>query len=73
MGETQVFRFRDYELACGAASSDRGTFEPTLVVTRNTWPTRPRTIATQRGDHPNAQSAIDAAHSQGIEWITNYG
>jgi hypothetical protein len=44
-----------------------------LTVCKQVWPTRPREIAVPRGDYLSAQSAIDAAHAQGIEWIRDYG
>jgi hypothetical protein len=73
MSVTQTFRLRDYELACSARAIDNGRFEPTLIVTRNVWPSRPRTIAMQRGDFQSVASAIESARAQGIEWVANYG
>ena len=73
MTSTQIFRVKDYELTCGAEASDSGRFEPTLVIARHIWPSRPRIIATRRGAHPTAGVAIEAAYAQGIEWVTNYG
>ena len=73
MVETQIFRFRDYELTCGAKAIDSGAFAPTLVVAKSTWPSRPRTIAMQRGDFLTVDTAIESAHAQGLEWIANYG
>lgn len=73
MTQTQIFRHRDYELTCSAQASDSGSFEPVLVVSKLVWPSRPRTIAVRRGAHPTPDSAIAAAHAQGIEWVTNYG
>ena len=70
---TQVFRVRDYEMVCGARASDNGRFEPTLVVSKCLWPSRPRTIAVQRGDFLTEHAAIESAHTQGLEWIANYG
>lgn len=73
MIETQTFRLKDYDLICSAKATDNGRFEPVLVVSRQVWPSRQRTIAVRRGAHPSAESAIEAAHAQGIEWVTNFG
>ncbi len=73
MIETQTFRLKDYELTCSAQASDNGEFEPALVITRNTWPSRPRTIAVRRGAHPTAEVAIESARAQGIQWVTDFG
>lgn len=58
---------------CSAKAVDSGKFAPILVVSKQVWPTRPREIAVQRGDHLTEETAIDAAYSQGLEWIQNYG
>jgi len=73
MGATQTFRHQDYELVCSAKPIDSGRFAPVLIVSKQVWPTRPREIAVQRGEHTTEQMAIEAAYAQGIEWITNYG
>ena len=73
MVETQIFRVRDYELTCGAKAIDNGAFAPTLVITKCVWPSRPRTIAMQRGEFQTADTAIESAHAQGLDWIANYG
>ena len=73
MGATQTFRHQDYELVCSAKPVDSGRFAPVLIVSKQVWPTRPREIAVQRGEHTTEQMAIEAAYAQGIEWITNYG
>ena len=73
MAATQTFRHLDYELVCSAKAIDSGRFAPVLIVSKQVWPTRPREIAVQRGEHVSEQTAIDAAHAQGIEWIANYG
>ncbi len=73
MIETQTFRLKDYELTCSARACDNGRFEPALVISKNIWPSRPRTIAVRRGAHPSAEVAIESAHAQGVEWVTNYG
>ncbi|NRF67330.1 hypothetical protein HLB44_10070 [Aquincola sp. S2] len=70
---TQTFRHKDYELTCGARASDNGKFEPTLVVARQVWPSRPRTIAVSRGGHPTPDTAIESARIQGVEWVSNFG
>jgi hypothetical protein len=69
----KVFHFKNYELLCGAKVIDNGKFEPTLVISSNTWPSRPRTIAVQRGDCATEAAAIESAHAQGLEWIANFG
>lgn len=73
MNASQTFRHQDYELLCSARAVDSGRFAPSLVITRQVWPTRPREIAMQRGHHATAQAAIDAAHAQGVEWVLHYG
>ena len=73
MNATQIYRFNDYELVCGAKAVNNGKFEATLVVAKNVWPSRPRTIALKRGDFSTEAIAIESAHAQGLEWITNFG
>jgi hypothetical protein len=73
MTPTRVFKLEKYELICGARPVDNGSFEPSLVLTQNVWPTRPRTIAMRKGGFPSEDLAIAAARAQGIEWIANYG
>ena len=73
MGVEQGFKVRGYELKCGATMTDGGRFEPTLVITKDIWPTRPRTISTKRGAFLTAEAAIESAHAQGLEWIANFG
>lgn len=73
MGTTKLFQHKDYELHCSASAATGGKFVPAVVVSKQVWPTRPRTIAVPRGEHLTEESAIDAARSQGIEWILNYG
>jgi hypothetical protein len=73
MEPSKTFRHQDYELHCSAKPVDNGRFAPALIVLKQVWPTRPREIAVERGNHLTEQTAIDAAYAQGIEWITNYG
>jgi hypothetical protein len=73
MDETRLFKHLGYELLCGAKAVDSGKFAPTLIVTKQAWPKRPRVIAVPRGDFISQTTAIDAAHAQGLEWIVNYG
>ncbi len=73
VGETQTFRIKDYELTCSAQACDNGRFEPALVISRQVWPSRPRTIAVRRGAHPTPEIAIESARAQGVEWIANFG
>lgn len=70
---TQAIRQQDYELLCGATLDSGGKFRPTLVITKNAWPSRPRTIAVERGSFESQEGAIQAAHAQGLAWIANYG
>ena len=37
------------------------------------WPTRPRTIDVGSGDYNTPETATEAAHAKGIEWVENYG
>ncbi len=73
MDANRIFRHQGYELTCGARPLDAGKFAPELIVCKQVWPTRPRVIAVQRGDHLTQETAIEAAYAQGIEWILNYG
>jgi hypothetical protein len=73
MIEKQVFRLNGYELTCSAHVSDNGRFEPTLVIAKHNWPSRPRTIAVRRGAHPTPEVAIESARAQGVEWVANFG
>ena len=70
---TQTFRVANYELTCSARPTDNGRFEPELVISKQTWPSRPRTIDVRRGAHVTAEVAIEAARAQGVEWIANFG
>ncbi|MBL0087900.1 MAG: hypothetical protein IPP44_15050 [Ideonella sp.] len=45
MDVTKIFRHQDYELVCSAKAVDAGKFAPSLVVSKQVWPTRPRVIA----------------------------
>ena len=73
MGVTRTFRHKDYELVCAATAVDGGKFVPSIVASKQIWPSRPRNIAIARGDYSTEESALDAAYAQGIEWIENYG
>jgi len=73
MDASRTFRHRNYDLVCSARAVDNGRFAPGLVVCRQVWPTRPRLIAVPRGDHHSAETAIDAAFAQGVEWVEHYG
>ena len=70
---TQIYRLKDYDLACSAQTCDGGKFEPSLVISRHIWASRPRMIAMRRGAHLTAHAAIESASVQGVEWVTNYG
>ena len=73
MSTPKTFRLKHYELICGAKQVDNGKFVPTLVISSNTWPSRPRTIAIQPGHFLSEDVAIESAHAQGLEWIANFG
>ena len=73
MSATKTFRHQDYELVCGAKVIDSGKFVPTLVVSKQVWPTRPRVIAVEKADYETEDVAIDAAYSQGVVWVQNFG
>ena len=73
MMDTQTYRLGEYELTCSARASDDGRFEPALIISKHTWPSRPRTIAVRRGAHLTAEVAIESARAQGVEWIANFG
>ena len=73
MSATKTFRHQDYELICSAKAIDSGKFVPSLVVSKQAWPTRPRVIAMQRADYESEDIAIDAAYTQGVEWVQNFG
>jgi hypothetical protein len=73
MGSSRVFRHENYELHCSASRVDSGKFVPAVVVTKQIWPTRPRNIALRSDNYVTEESAIEAARTQAIEWIVNYG
>jgi hypothetical protein len=73
MDVSKTFRHHGYDLFCGTQAVDSGKFAPTLVVCKQVWPTRPRVIAIDRGDHSTEATAIDAAYAKGVEWVLNFG
>jgi len=73
MNEPTSVQYRGYELRCHARAVDGGRFVPTLVVSKQIWPTRPRAIEVPRGDYDSPQTAIEAAHAKGVEWVEHYG
>jgi hypothetical protein len=73
VGATRTLRHKDYEVVCTATAIDGGKFVPSIIVSRQIWPSRPRNIAIARGDYSSEESALDAAQAQGIEWVVNYG
>jgi hypothetical protein len=70
---TRIFHWQEYELHCGARPVDEGRFAPDLVVSKKVWPTRARQIAVPRGEYLTEDTAIEAAYSQGLAWIRDYG
>ena len=73
MNGPMSFRYGGYELLCDAKAVDGGRFVPVLVVSKQVWPNRPRSIDVPRGDHQSLQDAVEAAHAKGVEWVQNYG
>lgn len=73
MGATKVFRHENYELHCSASAVGSGEFVPAIVAIKQIWPTRPRNIAVRSERYPSEEIAIEAARTQGIEWILSYG
>ncbi|HEY0856274.1 MAG TPA: hypothetical protein VGE16_04420 [Albitalea sp.] len=73
MGASKTFHHADYELICSAQALDNGKFAPSLVVSRQRWPTRPRTISVSSEACLTEEEAIDVAHAQGVDWVQNYG
>lgn len=73
MGTTKSFQHKNYELSCSAKALDGGKFLPTLIVSKQSWPSRPRTIAVQNDECLTEEDAIRSAYAQGVEWILNFG
>ena len=73
MDTGKSFHHEKYELLCSAKALDSGKFAPTLVVSRQGWPTRPRTISVQSDGCLTEEEAISSAYAQGVEWIQNFG
>ena len=73
MNTTKIFRHQDYELICSAKALDSGKFVPGLVISKQVWPSRPRTIAVPGDPCSSEAHAIDCAFNQGVEWVLNYG
>ncbi len=73
MSASRIVRHQAYELICSATAVDGGKFAPVLVLSKQAWPKRPRVIAVPRGDYLTEEVAMDAAYSQGVDWIQNYG
>ena len=73
MKEPTSFMYGGYELRCQAKAVGGGRFAPVLVVSKLIWPTRPREIDVPREYFESPQTAIDAAHARGVEWVENYG
>jgi hypothetical protein len=70
---TQTFHLKHYDLTCSAQACDNGMFQPALMVSKNIWPSRPRTIAVRRDRHLTADIAIESARAQGLDWVRDYG
>ncbi|MES2187401.1 MAG: hypothetical protein V4505_22820 [Pseudomonadota bacterium] len=73
MTEPTTFHHGRYQLSCSVRVLANGRFLPELVITRDAWPSRPRSIAMEKGDFAVEYEAIEAARLWGIEWIANYG
>ena len=73
MSEPLLIQYGGYELTCHARAVDGRRFVPTLLVSKQIWPTRPRTIDVGSGDYKTRETAIEAAHEKGVEWVKNYG
>ena len=73
MDASKTFRYGQYDLLCSAKGVDNGKFRSVVVVSGQVWPKRPREIAVRRDNHATAETAIDAAYTQGVEWILNHG
>ena len=73
MAASETVICKDYDLICGARPADHGMFAPTLVVSRRTWPSRPRVIALARGHFATELIAIDSARVQGVQWVSDFG
>lgn len=73
MATTKTIRHQDYDLLCGTRPLASGRFAPTLVISKQAWPSRPRTIAMRSDDCETEDEALESAHAQGIEWVRNYG
>jgi len=73
MGTPKSFQHENYELLCSATALDNGKFAPALVIARQSWPKRPRTIDVRCDACLTEEDAIDAAYAQGVDWILNYG
>ena len=73
MGITKSFQHENYELLCSAKALDSGKFVPTLVISKQRWPSRPRTISVQCDGCLTEEDAISSAYAQGVDWVLNYG
>ena len=73
MTQPKVILHKSYELHCSATVTDSGRFAPVLVIAKQAWPSRPRSIEVPRGGFPNEESAIEAAHLCGVAWVSNFG
>ena len=69
----EIVIFKDYDLRCSATAIGQGMFAPTLVVSRRTWPSRPRVIAMTGGSFASEAVAIESAHAQGVQWVMDFG
>jgi hypothetical protein len=73
MDKSRVFRWQNYEMLCSAKDAGVGRFAPSVVISKLAWPSRPREIAVARGNYTSEETAIDAAHAEGVRWIRDYG
>jgi hypothetical protein len=72
VSQTNTFHHAKFQLVCGARPLQRGRFAPTLVISRQAWPTRPRSIDMSPASYPSEHTAIGAAYAHGLSWIDSF-
>ena len=73
MSLVNSFKLEDYTLYCSASLADNGGYMPKLMLTSNTWPSRPRNIAVKGRDFLTEADAMESARAQGLAWIADFG